>query len=281
MDNPLKRLTLTKEEVKREINVLKTKGFEQILILTGEDNKKVGMSYFEEMIPLFRENFKDISMEVQPLDQLDYDKLREMGVDGIYIYQETYLRDVYRIFHPKGKKSNFDYRLEAPFRACLSGMHRVGIGALLGLAPWRIDCYYAALHLEWLKKKFWKTQFSISFPRLRPASGKKPFPTYGEAYATEEDLARLIFAFRILDENVLLTLSTRERAYFRDNIMPLGITSISAESKTNPGGYACYVDDSLEQFSTNDQRNLEDVCKTIRDRGLEPSFYDWNIALSR
>ena len=186
------------------------------------------------------------------------------------LHKETYHREEYKKHHPKGKKSNFNYRLETPDRLGKAGVHKIGLGALFGLEDWRADSFFTALHFKYLQKTYWKTKYSISFPRLRPHSGGlEP-----KVAMTDADLVQLICAFRLLDEDIELSISTRESEKFRDNIVNLGITSISAESKTNPGGYAV-APQSLEQFEISDERSTEDVANMLKRQGLEVVWKDW------
>ncbi|WP_034042436.1 2-iminoacetate synthase ThiH [Wocania ichthyoenteri] len=270
MTNKIPRRTLKDNEILKEVEFLKTKGYDHILLVTGEANKTVGVAYIKHAIALIREHFSNISIEVQPLDQDEYKQLIDAGLYAVLVYQETYHKATYKIHHPKGKKSNFDYRLDTPDRLGKAGIHKIGLGALFGLEDWRVDSFYTALHLKYLQKTYWKTKFSISFPRLRPHQGE----VQPKVEITDFDLVQLICAYRLLDEDVELSISTRESENFRNNIIKLGINSISAESKTNPGGYA--VDPkSLEQFEIADERNTEEIHQMIKSQGYEVVWKDW------
>ena len=271
MTNKIPRRTLTDEEILREADYLKSKGYDHILLVTGEANKTVGVDYINHSIQLIRSKFSNISIEVQPLDQNDYETLIESGLYAVLVYQETYHKEEYKKHHPKGRKSNFEYRLETPDRLGRAGIHKIGLGALFGLEDWRADSFFTALHLKYLQKTYWKTKYSISFPRLRPHSGGlEP-----KVEMTDADLVQLICAYRMLDEDVELSMSTRESEIFREHIVNLGITSISAESKTNPGGYVV-APQSLEQFEISDERATEDVVTMLQKRGLEAVWKDWD-----
>jgi len=270
MTNKIPRRTLTDSEILKEVAFLKEKGYDHILLVTGEANKTVGVPYIKNAIQLIRSHFSNITIEVQPLDQDEYELLVENGLYAVLVYQETYHRDEYKKHHPKGRKSNFDYRLDTPDRLGKAGIHKIGLGALFGLEDWRADSFFTALHLKYLQKHYWKTKYSISFPRLRPHSGGlEP-----KVEMTDADLVQTICAFRLLDEDVELSMSTRESEVFRNNIVNLGITSISAESKTNPGGYAVEPQ-SLEQFEISDERSTEDVVTMLKGQGLEVVWKDW------
>jgi 2-iminoacetate synthase len=270
MTNKIARRTLTDAEILKEVDFLKSKGYDHILLVTGEANKLVGVDYINNAIQLIQSKFANITIEVQPLDQCDYELLIQSGLYAVLVYQETYHKSAYKQHHPKGRKSNFDYRLETPDRLGRAGVHKIGLGALFGLEDWRADSFFTALHLNYLQKTYWKTKYSISFPRLRPHSGGlEP-----KVAMTDSDLVQLICAFRLLDEDVELSMSTRESEVFREHIVNLGITSISAESKTNPGGYAV-APQSLEQFEISDERSTEDVVKMLKTKGLEVVWKDW------
>ena len=270
MTNKIPRRTLTDAEILEEVAYLKAKGYDHILLVTGEANKTVGVAYLKNAIQLIQSKFANITIEVQPLDQQEYEVLIDNGLYAVLVYQETYHRDEYKKHHPKGRKSNFDYRLETPDRLGRAGIHKIGLGALFGLEDWRADSFFTALHLQYLQKTYWKTKYSISFPRLRPHSGGlEP-----KVEMTDRDLVQLICAFRLFDEDVELSMSTRESEVFRNNIVNLGATSISAESKTNPGGYVVEPQ-SLEQFEISDERSTEEVVEMLKDQGLEVVWKDW------
>ncbi len=165
---------------------------------------------------------------------------------------------------------NFDYRLETPDRIGNSGVHKIGLGVLLGLEDWRIDSFFCALHLDYLSRKYWQTKYSISFPRIRPAEGV----SIGNRIIADRDLVQLIAAYRLFNEDIELSISTREPEKFRDNIIKLGITTMSAGSKTNPGGY--FVEpESLEQFEIDDSRSPVEISEMIKKQGYEPVWKDW------
>ncbi len=270
MTNKIARRTLSDEEILKEVAHLKSVGYDHILLVTGEANKTVGVPYIDHAVTLIRTHFSNISIEVQPLEISEYEQLSQSGVYAVLVYQETYHKDEYKKHHPKGKKSNFYYRLETPDRLGQAGIHKIGLGALFGLEDWRTDSFFTALHLKYLQKTYWKTKYSISFPRLRPHSGGlEP-----KVEMTDRHLVQTICAFRLLDEDVELSLSTREHPIFRDHVVKLGITSISAASKTNPGGYV--VDpQSLEQFEISDERSTKEISEMLQKQGFEVVWKDW------
>ena len=271
LDNKIKRKTLTESEITLEIEALKKAGFDHVLLVTGEANYTVNIDYFLKSVAQIKNDFSTISVEVQPLSTEEYKQLHEVGVYSVLVYQETYHQEVYKKYHTKGKKSNFYFRLETPDRVGTAGIHKIGLGVLLGLEDWRTDSFFNALHLDYLQKTYWQTKYTVSFPRLRPAEGVIE-PNF---IMDDKDLAQLICAYRLWNEDLEISLSTRENEKFRNNIIPLGITTMSAGSKTNPGGYV--VDpQSLEQFEISDERSASEIATLISSRGYEPVWKDWD-----
>ena len=273
LDNEVPRRTLTDEEILREAMAVKAMGFKHILLVTGEANRTVGVEYLENALKLIKPHFAHVSLEVQPLEKEEYARLLPYGLNTVLVYQETYHRDAYKTHHPKGKKSNFYYRLNTPDRLGQAGVHKIGLGALIGLEDWRADLFFTALHLKYLEKRYWRTKYSISFPRLRPFSGG----LNPKVIMSDRELTQAICAFRLLDDDVELSISTRERPIFRDNIFKLGVTTMSAASKTNPGGYVVEPQ-TLEQFEISDERSLTEITSVIKENGYEPVLKDWDQA---
>jgi 2-iminoacetate synthase len=271
LDNKVRRRTLNADEILREVEVIKSLGYEHVLLVTGEANQTVHVDYFKKALDLIRPHFAQVSVEVQPLEQDEYEQLIPLGLHSVLIYQETYHREDYRKHHPKGKKSNFNYRLETPDRLGRAGIYKMGLGVLIGLEDWRTDSFFTALHLNYLERTYWQTRYSLSFPRLRPFSGGlEP-----KVEMTDKELVQLICAYRIMNEEVEISLSTRESEKFRNHCIQLGVTSISAGSKTNPGGYAVEPG-SLEQFEISDERSPAQIAEMIRLGGYEPVWKDWD-----
>lgn len=272
--NNINRITLSKEQVLQEVAVIKEMGFEHILLVTGEHSAQCGFDYLKEIIETIKPYFSLISIEVQPMLQSEYEKLIDLGLHTVYVYQETYNRIQYPSYHPRGKKADFNYRIETSERLGKAGIHKIGIGCLLGLEDWRTDSFFTALHLDYLEKTYWRTKYSISFPRLRPHTG-----TFQPKHViSDRQLAQLIMAYRIFNPDVDLSLSTRESEKFRDNMLQLGITAMSAGSKTEPGGYAVY-NKALEQFSVADDRSPEYISTMIKSKGYEPVWKDWDSSM--
>ena len=273
VDNKIERRVLTIDEAEKEAIILHERGFSHLLLVSGEAPAKMGVGYLEELAIRLRDRFAAISIEVQPLSTEEYARLFAAGITSVAVYQETYDRDVYQQVHLGGRKSDYDYRLETPARVAEAGMREVGIGALLGLSDWRAEGLAIGIHLAWLRKHFWRTALTVSFPRMCPAEGKFT-PSYS---VSEREMTQLIFALRIFDQDVGLLLSTREDARYRNGMLGLGPTRYSAGSCTVPGGYG-NRDATGEQFSVDDHRNIDEVSDVIRQKGFDPVRKDWDPA---
>lgn len=271
--NKMARRTLNPAEILREAGALKKLGFEHVLLLTGESNK-IALPYFTTALDLLRPHFSSLSMEVQPLETEEYLELRKHGLNAVFVYQETYHKETYQQHHPKGRKSDFAWRLDAPDRIGQAGVHKIGLGALFGLEDWRTECFFTALHLQWLERKHWRSRFSVSFPRLRPHEGN----LNPKVEMTDRDLVQAICAFRLFNGELELTLSTRESPTFRNHAFKCGITTMSAGSRTNPGGYAEGKEASLEQFAIEDERSPEEITAMLRASGYETVWKDWDLS---
>jgi 2-iminoacetate synthase len=280
-DNKIRRRTLTAGELLTEVQAIREMGFGHVLLVSGEASQTVGVEYFVRALDIVKPHFSHISMEVQPLDREDYLLLMEHGLNTILVYQETYHREDYKLHHVKGRKSNFGYRLATPDRLGEAGIHKIGLGVLIGLEDWRTDSWFTALHLQYLERKYWRTKYSLSFPRLRPFDGEereRPYGVQPKVEMKDRELIQLICAYRLLDEEVELSLSTRESPIFRDHAIRLGVTAMSAGSRTNPGGYV--VDPgSLEQFEVDDDRTPAVIAEMIRRQGYEAVWKDWDAVL--
>jgi len=269
--NKINRIVLKDEEILAEVEVIKSMGYEHILLLTGESPKHAGVDYIEHVMCLVRPYFKQITLEIQPLATEEYKRLIESGLHGVYVYQETYNKERYPLYHPAGMKKDYTWRINTPDRLGEAGVHKIGLGALLGLENWRIEAVFMAMHLRYLEKNYWRSKYSIAFPRIRPHVGGFT-PNY---LISDKEFAQMIWAFRIFDNDLEMSLTTRENQQFRNNMVDLGITSMSAGSKTDPGGYAL-SDTELEQFATNDNRNPKEMMKMIQDHGYQVVWKDWD-----
>jgi 2-iminoacetate synthase len=273
--NKFRRVTLTLEEVAAECAVIAGWGFRHVLLVSGEAPAKTDAGYYERVIRSVRDTFSHVAIEVQPLEREEYARLVQAGLDCVCVYQETYNEQRYPLYHPWGRKANYLYRLATPDRAGMAGVHKIGIGALLGLEDWRVDSFFTALHLKYLEKTYWRGKYSISLPRLRPHAGAF---TPNDPISDRE-MVQLICAYRLLDQEVEISISTRESRTFRDHVMLLGATSMSAGSSTEPGGYVT-PREGLEQFAINDDRTPREFVDAIRARGYEPVWKDWDAWMS-
>ncbi len=296
-DNPILRLTLDIGQVVAEARHLAAAGFRQILLVAGEHPKFVSGSYLLDCIRVLAPSFSSIAIEVGPMERDQYEAIVAAGAEALVVYQETYDRQIYAEMHTAGPKRNFDWRLECPERGYEAGFKRIGLGALFGLARWQDDAMALAAHVDYLLKRCWQAQISVSLPRLRPAAGGfQPSFTM-----SDRELAQLICAIRITFPQVGLVLSTRERATLRDALLPLGITAMSAGSHTEPGGYTGQGAENLHQtlrgkiiapdfengcdqlatgqFEISDQRTPEEIATVLRRQGIEPVWKDWDQAL--
>ena len=266
-----KRRTLNLDEIDAEIARLQSEGFEHLLLLTGEDKRAVPVADMAKAVALCHSRVSSVSVEVYPMAQHEYAQLIDAGCDSLTLYQETYHQPTYKLVHPSGPKAHYGKRIAAPIAGAAAGMRSVSMGVLLGLADWRIEALYMALHGAYMHHKHYRTRLSFGFPRLRddPGAGV-PLQVMSEA-----DLAQLIFAMRLVFADADLVISTRERPAFRDGMVGLGVTRMSAGSKTQPGGYS--LDNGAgEQFAITDTRSPAEVLDMIVAQGYEPVWKDFD-----
>ncbi len=276
--NNIPRMILSQEQLETEAKAIQRYPYKHILLVTGENSHKADLNYLGESIETMNRFFEQTSIEVQPLDTDEYRFLMDKGLHSVYVYQETYYKERYSLYHLAGKKSDFRYRLETPDRLGEAGIYKTGIANLIGLEEWRTEAFFTALHLEYLANKYWRTKYNLSFPRLRPFTGDDCFAA--NYPANERNLVQLICAYRLFSEDVEMSLSGRESPYFRNNAMTLGITSMSAGAKTTPGGYSdSEVSQELAQFAVSDERTPQEVVDEIVRRGLDPVWKDWDRSL--
>ncbi len=297
-NNPIFRTTLTLDQVEAEARHLAAEGFRAILLVAGEHPKFVSNTYLADCTRRLRAFVPSVSIEVAPMETEEYRHIVDAGADGVTVFQETYDPVAYAPLHPSGPKRDFAWRLDCPERAYAAGFRRIGIGALLGLAPWRTEAVRLAAHVEHLLKHCWKASLAVSFPRLRPAaSGFNPqFPL------ADRDLVQLVCALRVAFPEIGLTLSTREPAHLRDGLAGLGITMMSAGARTEPGGYTGAGREALHrtergksvplaaaevgtaeatvQFEIGDPRPHSVVVARLRQLGLDPIWKDWDAAIN-
>ena len=295
-DNSIFRVTLTVDQVVREARHLAGQGFRHILLVAGEHPKFVSEGYLEDCIAAIRDFIPTVAIEVGPMETPEYRRMTDAGAEGLVVYQETYHREAYAAYHTAGPKRDFDWRLECPERGVEGGFRRVGIGALMGLADWRYEALRLAAHLEYLYRHGWKATYTVSLPRLRPAAGE-----FQPQFAiSDPEFVQLICALRLSFPQVGIVLSTRESAALRDALFPLGITSISAGSHTEPGGYTGEGREDLHltvrgrrvelderpdqsratgQFDISDHRSPSQIAERLRSEGFDPVWKDWDHAI--
>jgi len=292
-ENAIQRVTLEIDQVEREARHLVEEGFRNILLVAGEHPKFVSGGYLKLCIERLRTFVPSLAVEVAPMEADEYRPLVEAGAEGLVVYQETYHRPTYAEMHVFGPKKDFDWRLDCAERGHEAGFRRIGIGALFGLWEWRDEALALAAHLEHLQRTCWRSQITVSLPRLRPAAGdfepRHPLP--------DREFIQLLCAFRLAFPAVGIVLSTREPGRLRDVVAPLGVTMMSAGSHTEPGGYTGQGKEALHvtvrgrpvegtggeaatgQFAISDERDAAAVGKTLKTMGLDPVWKDWDQAI--
>lgn len=271
-DNDIRRARLTPEEVEIEMSNIAATGLTEILILTGESREYSDPAYIEMCVKAAKKHFSSIGLEVYPLNSDEYGRLHACGADYVTVFQETYDPETYRKFHAGGAKRIMSYRFNAQERALMGGMRGVAFGALLGLRPdWRKDAFACGLHGYLLQRKYPWAEISYSLPRLRPCSSH---PTDDTA-VTERDLLQTAMAYRLFMPFAGETISTRELPRFRDGIVNICATKISAGSSVRIGGHSTVKDQGDGQFDLSDRRGVEEVVRDLRAEGLQPVFNDY------
>ena len=270
------RIRLTIEQALAEADIIAKEGFRDLLLVSSEDKKFITVDYLIELASKLRPKFSSLSVEIYQMSADKYAKLFAAGIEGVTLYQETYNRETYRKYHPVGPKADYDYRLIAADSMGQGGMREIGIGALLGLDDWRLETLALAEHAHYLMKQYWKSRVSFSFPRLRPA---KDVDRAQFNLLFDKNLVQMLLALRLCFADAGMTISTREPAHLRDQLVKLGITRMSAGSKTNPGGYSTHAD-SVGQFDIDDSRSPAQIAAMLKSQGLEPVWKDWDTAFT-
>ncbi len=272
VENKFERKKLTIDEIEIEAKEIAKTGLKHVLILTGESNLHTPVSYLMDSVEVLKKYFTSVSIEVNPLETEEYSQLVAAGVDGLTVYQEVYNQEIYKRLHLKGPKRNYQYRLDAAERGCKAGMRNVNIGALLGFDDWRKEVFFTGIHAAYLQEKYLETDIGVSFPRLRPYLGSfQP-----DVDVTDKNLVQSMLALRIFLPRIGITLSTRESAELRDQLLYLGVTKMSAGSSTSVGGYA-QEDEGTNQFEISDERTVSEVYRSLLKKGYQPVFKDWHI----
>ncbi|AZR73196.1 thiamine biosynthesis protein ThiH [Anoxybacter fermentans] len=270
IENKIKRKKLTFKEIEEEAKAISSTGLRHILILTGESRKETPVSYIIDAVKILRKYFDSISIEIYPLNEDEYRQVIEAGVDGLTIYQEVYDEEIYDKVHIAGPKKNYKFRLNAPERACRAQIRNINIGALLGLNDWRKEAFMTGLHAKYLQDKYSDVEVSISLPRIRPHIG-----VFEEIYpVNDKNLVQIMLALRLFLPRVGITISTRENQNLRDNLIPLGVTKMSAGVSTEVGGHTSKTK-SDGQFEISDKRSVKEIKEAILKKGYQPVFKDW------
>jgi 2-iminoacetate synthase len=276
--NDIQRKKLSMEEIEKEMQVIAESGIEEILMLTGESRAASDVKYIGEACSLARKYFKNVGLEIYPVNVDEYRYLHECGADYVTVFQETYNSDKYETLHLMGHKRVFPYRFEAQERALMGGMRGVGFSALLGLSDFRKDALASALHVYYLQRKYPYGEFSLSCPRLRPIINNdkiNPLDVH------EKELCQVLCAYRIFMPFVGITVSSREQKHFRDGIVKIAATKVSAGVSTGIGDHESKYkgkdncDAGDEQFEISDGRSFQEMYQDIADEGLQPVLNDY------
>lgn len=273
LNNDIERRTLTLGEVEQEAQSISSSGLKHILILTGESRLKSPVNYIQDCVKLLKKYFTSISIEIYPLTEDEYTQLVDQGVDGLTVYQEVYDEQIYAKMHSRGPKQDYRFRLDAPERGAQAKMRSVSIGTLLGLGDWRKEVFFLGLHAKYLQDNFPDVEIGISVPRIQPqVSGFKPL-----CQVSDKNIVQIILALRIFLPRLGITLSTRESPEFRENLLTLGITRMSAGSNTSVGGRTAYKEEKERsfQFEIQDQRTVGEIKAIIEKKGYQPISKDW------
>ena len=277
--NHINRMKLNMEQIEKEMKVIADSGMEEILILTGESRGKSGVDYIGEACKLAKKYFRMVGLEIYPVNSDEYRYLHECGADYVTVFQETYDTDKYETLHLMGHKRVWPYRFNAQERALMGGMRGVGFSALLGLSDFHKDALASALHVYYLQRKYPHAEMSLSCPRLRPIINNdkiNPLDVH------EKQLCQIICAYRIFLPYVGITVSSRESASFRNGIVKIAATNVSAGVSTGIGDHESKYsgkDDGTEtgdeQFEINDGRSFETMYEDITEEGLQPVLNDY------
>ncbi|NLI92720.1 MAG: 2-iminoacetate synthase ThiH [Peptococcaceae bacterium] len=269
--NQIRRGKLTLQEIEEELQAIASTGLKEILLLTGESRKKSGVEYIGEAVKLAAKYFSTVGIEIYPLNTQEYAYLHDCGADFVSVYQETYNPNKYEQVHVRGPKRIYPYRFNAQERALLGGMRGVAFGALLGLDDYRKDAFAAGLHAYLIQKKYPHAEISFSTPRLRPYinnAENNPHDVH------EKQLLQVMLAYRLFMPYAGITISTRERAGFRDHVIGMAATKISAGVRVGVGGHN-EEEKGDEQFQISDPRSVQEVHQMIVNRGLQPVYTDY------
>ncbi len=269
--NKIHRASLTFEEIDKELQAIAKTGLKDILILTGESRAKSSVEYIAKACEIAKKHFPNVGIEIYPLNSDEYALLHEVGVDFVSVYQETYNPIAYDKEHLAGPKKVYPYRFYSQERALMGGMRGVSFGALLGLDDFRKDAFATALHANLIQKKYPHAEISFSCPRLRPIVNNEKI---NPKDVHERQLVQIMCAYRLFLPYAGINISTRENARFRDNIIDICATRISAGVKTGVGGHE-EEEKGDAQFIISDERSVEEIIKSIESKGLQAALLDY------
>lgn len=272
-ENHIVRKKLTLEEVEKEAKAIYDTGLRHIIILTGESRYHTPVSYIKDCVKVIKKYFSSICIEVYALEEEEYAELVEAGVESFTMYQEVYNEKIYKQVHLQGPKKDYRYRLDAPERAAKAGMHSISVGALLGLDDWRREAFFSGLHVKYIQDNYPSIELTLSIPRIRPHVGG----FNGIIEVSDKEAVQILLAYKIFIQRAGINITTRERAEFRDNLIPFGVTKISAGVSTEIGGHS-KEDKGESQFEIADNRSVNEVKKALLNMGYNPVFKDWQRA---
>ncbi len=269
--NKIRRAKLNEDSIREEMKAIAKTGLSEVLILTGESRRYSDVEYIGKACEIAREYFRVVGLEVYPVNSDEYNYLHKCGADYITVFQETYNSDKYETLHLGGPKRCFPYRVNAQERAVIGGMRGVGFAALLGLDDFRKDAFATGIHASLIQKKYPHAEIAVSCPRLRPTIADEDI---NPKDVHERELLQIICAYRIFLPFASITISTRENARFRNNIIDIAATKISAGVNVGIGAHSG-EEQGDEQFDINDSRSFDEIYQAILDRGLQPVMHDY------
>lgn len=269
-NNKIPRQKMSLAEVEKEARFIAETGLQHLLILTGDSRVESSVEYILDCVKVLKKYFSSIAIEIYALTEDEYRQMAEAGVDGLTIYQEVYDEKVYDFVHPAGPKKDYQFRLNAPERGARAGLRFLNIGTLLGLHDWRSEVFFCGLHADYLQQKFPDTEVNFSIPRIRPHAGEfQP-----AVVVSDQNVVQLILAMRLFLPRLGINISTRESAEFRENVLPLGVTKMSAGSTTAVGGHT-NTEQSVGQFEISDERTVAEIKTMLLKKGYQPVLKNW------
>lgn len=270
--NKINRKKLTLDEIETEAQNISATGIKQIILLTGESRYYSPVEYIRDAVKILKKYFDSICLEVYSLKEEEYRELVECGVNALTMYQETYNMRIYDKIHLAGPKKDYRYRVETPERACIAGIRAIGVGALYGLDGWRKEAYFSGLHAKYIEDNFSHMEISISVPRIRPHAG-----SFTEIHdVTDKNMVQIMLASKLFIPRAGINITTREKAELRDNLIPLGVTKMSAGVSTEVGGHSS-ENKGEAQFEIADGRSVEEIKTMLTEKGYCPVFKDWEF----